>query len=193
MPVSINGSGTVTGAKFGKTIQIVNATEKGASTNSGNWYFNYTSTPSYDAGYTVCSATITPVYSGGTGSGNSVLAIYSQGIYGEESDNTDGFGGVGLSYNGGIGSGWISVLMRGRQTYSAYFENIADSGVSCNGSFYGHTAGSAITIYLKIFNNFNSTKVIKTGHVPAVSNVTQSTSLAATGYKSWLRIEEVLL
>jgi hypothetical protein len=179
-------------AGAGRVLQIQRGTDRGASTNSGNWYFDYTSTPAYSAGFQVASCTMTMLLA----AGSSEVIVMTQGIFSEESDNTDGFGGVGISYyNNTTGaSGWIAVMMRGRQTYSAYFENIGDSGVICNGKMTtGWAANDSVTFYYRAFNNFNSTKVLKTGHVPAVSNVGQSTSLATTGYKSWLVAMEIKL
>ncbi len=176
----------------GKVLQMVRGTDFGASTNSGNYYFNYTTTPAYNAGFQVCSCSMTMLAAAGA----SEILLMSQGIYSEEGDNTDGWGGVGISYynNTTTASGWISAMMRGRQTYSAYFEGIGDSGVVCNGKMTtGWAAGDSVTFYLRAFNNFNSTKVLKTGHVPAPSNVTSSTSMATTAYKSWLVAMEIKL
>lgn len=176
----------------GRVLQMARATDKGASTNSGNWYFNYLSTPAYNAGFEVCSTSMTMQKTAGT----SEIILMSQGVYSEEEDNTDGWGGIGISYynNTTATSGWVSTMFRGRQTYSTYFENIGDSGVCCNGKMTsGWAAGNNVTFYLRAFNNFNGTKVLKTGHVPASSHVTSSTSMGNTAYKSWLVAMEVAL
>lgn len=182
----------VNSAGAGRVLQMVRGTDKGASTNSGNYYFNYTTTPAYNTGLEVCQTTMTMKQA----AGSSEIILMSQGAYAEESDNTDGFGGVGISYyNNTTGaSGWVSVMFRGRQTYSTYIENIGDGGVCCNGKMTtGWAAGNSVTFYLRAFNNQNATKVLKTGHMPAPSHITHSTSLATTGYKSWLVAMEVSL
>jgi hypothetical protein len=195
MAITINGSGTVTGAKFGKMVQEVHAADKGVSTNSGNYYIDYTSgTNAYTNGFTICSLTITPQYAASA----SKLIVTASGWVSEETDNTDGPSGIGLSYvNGSGGSGWFCLMPRGRMTYSAYAEGVYDGGEHCLGvidsTINNYSAGNSITIYFKAWSIYNSTKVIRTGSLVAASNYSSYTANGSAGCRSTLYVQEVLI
>lgn len=196
MPLVINGSGTVSGAKFGKIVQQVHATDKGVSTNSGNYYLDYTSgANSYAAGLTICSVNITPVYAATA----SKLIVTAQGWVSEETDNTDGPSGLGLSFynNTTAASGWFNILPRGRMTYSAYTEGVGDGGEICLGvldsAVNSYTAGQSITIYFKAWSIYNATRTIKTGYTVSDSRYSSQSANGTKACRSTLFVQEVLL
>lgn len=196
MAVSFYGTGIAQGAKsFGKLVQEVHATDKGVTTNSGNYYADWGSASnSYTAGLTICSATITTLYA----STQSKLIVTANGWVSED-PNDDGPSGLGISFvNSTSGSsGWASFMPRGRMTYSAYNEGIGDGGHAVlaviDNTFGDYAAGSVFTIYFKAWSIYNLTRTIKTGFNPAAyGQFTQSSANGAVACRSTMFIQEIL-
>jgi hypothetical protein len=203
MSLTFYGSGVIdTNVKFGRLVQHVSATDKGVTSNSGNWYADYTSAFGYSSGLTICSLTITPSYS----SSESRIIVRGVGFCGE-SPNDDGPSGYMLSWANGTKSttGVMTVMPRGRVTYSGFNEGIGDAGVNVLGVMgqqqqpqtasvpNTYAAGDSITIYFKCWSVVNGTRVITTGYIPsAYGQFAQSTSNGAVACRSTLWAREVL-